>query len=115
MEIKLIVIRTGDAERLSGLYSFLGLSFEHHQHGKSPFHYSATLGNTVFEIYPLTKNQTEADASLRLGFALDNFDSTIELMKANETVFVAEPIDTEFGYMATVEDTDGRKIELYRK
>ncbi len=114
MEIKLIVIRTPDTKKLSDFYTLLGLKFEYHKHGNSPFHFSATIGKTVLEIYPLTKNQPEADKNLRLGFGIDNFEEKISILKNNSVKFLTEPIETEFGLIAVVEDTDGRKIELYK-
>jgi predicted enzyme related to lactoylglutathione lyase len=115
MKIKLLVIRTGDMQKLAKFYELLGFVFEYHKHGDSPYHYSATVGETVIEIYPLTKSQTEADKSLRLGFEIDNFDTTIELLKENNIVFAAQPVSTAFGFMSVVIDPDGRKIELYKK
>lgn len=102
-------------QKLAKFYELLGFVFEYHKHGDSPYHYSATVGETVIEIYPLTKSQTEADKSLRLGFEIDNFDTTIELLKENNTVFVSQPVSTAFGFMSVVIDPDGRKIELYKK
>ena len=67
------------------------------------------------EIYPLTKSQTEPDKNLRLGFGLDNFDETIQKLKAVEVSFSLEPTQTDFGFMAIVFDPDERKIELYKK
>lgn len=115
MKVKLLVIRTGDTEKLAKFYELLGFVFEYHKHGNSPYHYSATVDQTVIEMYPLTKNQSEADKSLRLGFEIDNFDKTIELLKENNIVFASEPVSTIFGFMAVVIDPDGRKIELYKK
>lgn len=77
-------------------------------------HYSVAIGNMVLEIYPLAKNQTEADKNLRLGFAIDNFDETLELLKENNISFT-EPTLTDFGFLVIVSDPDDRKIELYRK
>jgi lactoylglutathione lyase len=114
MEIRLIVIRTSDAKRLSEFYSLFGLSIDYHKHGNSPYHYSTIIGQTVLEIYPLTKSQSEADRSLRLGLAIDHFDKTIQALKEQQIIFVAEPAQTDFGFMTIIEDPDGRKIELYR-
>ena len=115
MKIKLLVIRTGDMKRLVDFYALLGFVFDYHTHNNSPYHYSATIDQTVIEIYPLTKGQTEPDKSLRLGFEIDNFDTTIELLKKNSIGFASEPASTAFGFMAVVIDPDGRKIELYKK
>ena len=114
MEIKLIVIRTNKQTQVVDFYSLLGLKFDYHKHGNSPYHYSTTIGNMVLEIYPLASNQLEPDPYLRLGFTLDNFEETVEQLKSNDVAF-SEPIHTDFGFLTVVTDPDGRKIELYKK
>jgi predicted enzyme related to lactoylglutathione lyase len=114
MEIRLLVLRTNDIKKLADFYSLFGLTFDYHKHGNSPFHYAATIGKTVLEIYPLTKSQIEADKNLRLGFGIENFESTIKKLIELEVVFSLPPTQTEYGFMAVVVDSDGRKIELYK-
>ena len=70
MTLKLIVVRTDDIKKLSDFYSNFGFSFDYHKHGNSPYHYSTKIGETVLEIYPVTKDQKMPDKSLRLGFDL---------------------------------------------
>lgn len=113
MQISLIVIRTNDQKRLADFYSLLGFRFDYHKHGNSPFHYTATLGSFVLEIYPLAKNQTEPDKNLRLGFTIDNFEETLERLKNNGIAFSSATL-TDFGLLTIVSDPDGRKIELYK-
>lgn len=113
MEIRLLVIRTTDIDRLASFYGLFGLEFEYHKHEKSPYHYSATIGSTVLEIYPLANGQAEADKELRLGFSVENFENTIQILKDNQTVFLSEAMQTDYGLMAIIKDPDGRKIELY--
>jgi predicted enzyme related to lactoylglutathione lyase len=115
MDIRLIVLRTSDSKRLADFYSLFGLTFDYHKHGNSPLHYSASIGQTVLEIYPLTKGQLEADKNLRLGFGIDNFDKTILTLKELQVSFSLEPTQTDFGFMAIISDPDERKIELYKK
>jgi lactoylglutathione lyase len=115
MEIKLLVLRTSETKKLVDFYSLLGLTFEYHKHENSPYHYSATLGQTVFEIYPLANKQTEADKNLRLGFSIDNFDTVVLKLKALQVLFLSGPAQTDFGFMAVIVDPDERKIELYKK
>jgi predicted enzyme related to lactoylglutathione lyase len=115
MDIRLIVLRTSDTKRLADFYSLFGLTFDYHKHGNSPLHYSASIGQTVLEIYPLTKSQSEADKNLRLGFGIDNFDKTVLTLKELQVSFSLEPTQTEFGFMAIISDPDERKIELYKK
>lgn len=114
MEIRLLVLRTGDIKQLAEFYGLFGFVFDYHKHGNSPYHYSITIGKTVLEIYPLAKDQTEADKNLRLGFGIDNFEAVIEQLKASKISFSMEPTQTDFGFMAVVVDPDGRKIELYK-
>lgn len=115
MEIRLLVLRTADTKCLVDFYSLLELNFEYHKHGNSPFHYSANIGSTVFEIYPLAKDQKEADKNLRLGFSINNFDHVMSKLKTANVTFVQEPTETDFGFMAIAIDPDGRKVELYKK
>lgn len=115
MDINLLVLRSGDPKKLAGFYNLLGLTFEYHKHGNSPYHYSALIGQSALEIYPLSKNQTEPDKYLRLGFNIDNFETIMEKLKESHIQFSSEPTQTDFGFMAVVSDPDGRKVELYRK
>ena len=115
MDIRLLVLRTADIKKLADFYSLLGLTFDYHSHGKSPFHYSARINETILEIYPLTKNQSEPDKNLRLGFGIDNFEETIGKLKESGVIFSLEPTETDFGFMAIISDPDERKIELYKK
>jgi lactoylglutathione lyase len=114
MEIRLLVLRTGDPSRLAAFYSSLGYAFEYHKHGNSPYHYSATIRSTVLEIYPLAKGQVEADKNLRLGFGINNFDEVIHQLKTLQISFAMEATQTDFGFMAVIVDPDGRKVELYK-
>jgi lactoylglutathione lyase len=115
MDIRLLVLRTSDTKKLADFYSLLGLTFEYHKHGNSPFHYSASIGQAVLEIYPLAKNQTGADKNLRLGFGIENFNETVLALKELKVTFSLEPTQTDFGFMAIISDPDERKIELYKK
>jgi lactoylglutathione lyase len=115
VDIRLIVLRTSDTKRLADFYSLLGMSFDYHKHGNSTFHYSASIGQMVLEIYPLAKGQTEADKNLRLGFGIANFDQTILTLKQLQVQFSLEPTQTDFGFMAIISDPDKRKVELYKK
>jgi len=115
MELRLLVVRTTDLVRLADFYSLLGLTFDYHKHGNSPYHYSATIDKTILEIYPLAKGQTEADKDLRLGFAVNDLAATVQLLKEKGTEFLSEPMQTDYGFMTIIKDPDGRKIELYEK
>ena len=112
MRINLIVIRTNNLEACANFYQKLGIYFEYHRHGKGPFHYVAELEGTVFEIYPLLKNQEKPDTSLRLGFDVQELDKLISLLKKDNIEILKEPTPSTFGYYAIIKDVDGRKVEL---
>jgi predicted enzyme related to lactoylglutathione lyase len=115
MKLNLIVIRTDKPKDLSEFYEQIGMKFEYHQHGKGTWHYSTEIEETVFEIYPLMKNQEKPDKSLRLGFTIDNLDKTIENLKKRNIEIVREIKESEWGYFSIIKDLDGRKIELKEK
>ncbi len=115
MELRLLVLRSNDPEKTASFYNLLGFSFEYHQHGNGPFHYAAKMEKAILEIYPLTKSQTETDKNIRLGFAIDHFESTIDKLKLHNIAFALEPTDTDFGFLAIIVDPDQRKVELYKK
>lgn len=115
MDLTLLVIRSAMPEHLAEFYTSLGMSFEYHRHGYGPYHYSARLGPTLLEIYPLAKGQEKADLSLRLGFAIDSFDLVIQTLQQQSVTFHQAPTATEWGVMAVIADPEGRKMELYKK
>ncbi len=112
MKINLIVIRTNDIDKLADFYQKLGITFHYHQHGKGPFHYAAELASTVFEIYPLLKNQEKPDSSFRLGFEVESLDKLITSLRKASVKIIKAPTHSEYGYVAIVKDLGGRKIEL---
>jgi hypothetical protein len=114
MEIRLLVIRSENPKQIADFYSLLNLKFDYHKHGNSPMHYSAQIGTLILEIYPLSKNQIEVDKTLRLGFAIENFENVLDELRTNN-IKMTEPTLTEFGYVTILTDPEGRKVELYKK
>lgn len=115
MELNLLVIRTGKPKELSAFYEMLGIVFEYNKHGKGPMHYSGNIGNLLFEIYPLSKSQQEADKMLRLGFEVKNLEELLSKLKGENVKIIQEAENTGYGKIAIIEDIDGRKIELKEK
>lgn len=112
MKINLIVLKTSHPAELASFYTHLGITFQHHRHETGPLHYAAEIDGVVFEIYPLPKNRDKADDTLRFGFTVDDLRATVEKLKSAGAKIVQEPVVTEWGYGAVVEDLDGRKVEL---
>lgn len=115
MKINLVVLKTSQPDDLASFYRQLGIIFENHRHGTGPLHYAANVDNIVFEIYPLPKDKEKADDTLRLGFTIDNLDEVIDRLRNSNRKITKEPTMTEWGYVAIIEDMDGRKIELKDK
>jgi predicted enzyme related to lactoylglutathione lyase len=116
MEVNLIVIKSCQIHELKKFYTLLGIDFEYHRHGKGVFHYAGKIGNCTFEIYPLPQNmEIENATNLRLGFKVSNLEALIQKMEHNNYKIIKFPYQTEFGYIATIEDLDGRKIDLTAK
>ncbi len=111
MRLKLLVIRTAQLKLAADFYRALGFEFVYHKHEKGVYHYSTTIGDTVFEIYPLLRTQTQADMSTRLGFEVKDFEGVLQRLQG---VIVAQPAETEFGLQAILKDPDGRKVEIYK-
>ncbi|WP_373553592.1 VOC family protein [Haliscomenobacter sp.] len=114
MQLKLLVIRSANPAQLAQFYTQLGCTFEQHRHGKGPLHYSCTLAQAVMEIYPLAKGQVAADPNLRLGFEIEHFEEVLEKLIEQGAKLIQAPYESEYGWMAVVEDPEGRKLELYR-
>lgn len=115
VSLTLVVIKTDKLEEQAGFYSSLGFQFDYHRHGNGPYHYASIGGSLVLEIYPLPKGTGFADHTTRLGFMVDNLDNTIQTLTNKGIKIIAEPMQTEWGYTAIVQDMDGRKIELTEK
>jgi lactoylglutathione lyase len=103
-------IRTNDIQKLVDFYTLTGLKLDYHKHGTS-FHYSVQTGQSKLNIYALTKTQKDMGLTLRIKFALDNYDEVLKTFKEKAVPFLHQP---ETGLMAVVLDPDGRKIELHK-
>lgn len=113
MQLKLLVLRSAIPNQLAQFYTQLGCTFEQHRHGKGPLHYACTIAQTVLEIYPLAKGQVAADSNLRLGFEIKELELVLEKLIEHGGKIIQAPGESEFGWMAIVQDLEGRKIELY--
>lgn len=112
--LTLLVLKTRQIENLLTFYRTLGIELVEEQHGKGPLHYAGRLGETVFELYPVTDNDS-VDAAIRLGFGVPKLVEMIEVLRSGGTLVVSEPKKTEWGTRAVVRDPDGRAVELYQR
>ena len=99
-------------EALVAFYKAVGLSFREEKHGNGPVHFSTLLGDTVLEVYPLPKSVQTSDATTRLGFTIDRVEDIVQKLRAMGVQILTEPLQTQWGYRATVKDPDGRAVEL---
>ena len=68
----------------------------------------------MLELYPLPGGAGTADATTRLGFAVDDLDATLRSLESAGAAVVTSPRQTRWGYCAVVRDPDGRAVELYQ-
>jgi lactoylglutathione lyase len=111
--LKLVTLKTSQPEKLKAFYECLGLQFHLEKHGQGPVHFAAELGELVFEIYPLAKEENCTDRSLRLGFEVPDPDTLLKSLAILNTPVRTPPAATRWGNRAVVEDPDGRPVELY--
>lgn len=111
--LALLVIKCANIEAARSFYEKLGLVFQQEQHGKGPIHYSSLLGDVIFEIYPL--NQFDTADKTRLGFRVDDLETVMAKLIANDYRVISSPKLTEYGILALAKDTDGRTVEIYQK
>ncbi len=107
----LLVLKTPHVERLVAFYAALGLVFAEERHGTGPTHHAGHAGPTLLEIYPLPSD-VAPDTTTRLGFAVEDVDTTVERLRHQGATIRSEPKRTEWGYRAVVADPDGRAVEL---
>ena len=111
-QFRLLVIRTTEIEQVTEFYRSLGMDFTEHRHETGLMHFASELCGLVFEIYP-TKKQENVDRMIRLGFALPDLPSVVDLLRSNAISIIEEPTPSEWGMRAIVHDPDGRVVELY--
>jgi lactoylglutathione lyase len=111
VSLNLVVIRSRDIESAVRFYSQLGLRFHRQQHDGGPEHYSTQIGNTVFEIYPLSR-QGASTIGVRLGFVVDSLRDVLNKMRDIGVNVISRPEKGEWGYSCLVEDFDGHKVEV---
>lgn len=113
--LSLLVLKTSQTESVLAFYETLGLKFEVEQHGKGPIHWSATIGEVVFEIYPFAVGSETTDSATRIGFAVSNLSESVDQLRSAGCQILKEPITTSWGFRAVAKDPDGRAVELVQR
>lgn len=108
--VNLIVLRSEDIDRAAQFYQSMGLLFTKHRHGNGPEHYSAEVGEVVFEIYPLGTHVPTTSA--RIGFSVDDVDLVTEMLLNFGGNVISAQKNSEWGRRAVVKDLDGHSVEL---
>jgi len=111
--LALLVLKSRQVERLRQFYAFLGIAFTQERHGSGPEHHAATMGDVVFELYPLTAEANE-EGPPRLGFYVTDLGQKLADLKKTGAVVEIEPRPSKWGMRAVVRDPDGRAVELYQ-
>jgi lactoylglutathione lyase len=109
--LTLLVLKTRKVEQLRQFYQTLGIKFVKEQHGKGPVHYAGQACGIVIEIYPVSDDAL-IDASIRLGFAVENLAETVRALEPNRDGTTSPSQSSGVGLHALVRDPDGRAVEL---
>jgi lactoylglutathione lyase len=109
--LNLVVLYSRDVEALARYYEALGLQLQREKHGEGPEHYSCVFGDLVFEIYPAGAGEA-VTSGVRLGFQVTSLAGTVATVKSRNGRIVAGPRKTPWGRRATIEDPEGRMIDL---
>jgi lactoylglutathione lyase len=112
--LRLLVLKTRQLDALRAFYGALGIELVEEKHGQGPIHYAGRLGDVVLEVYPLPEAHS-ADATTRLGFAVERLTEVVDTLQTLGAVIVTQPQETAWGRRALVRDPDGRAIELYQR
>ena len=112
-QLSLVVVYARDLEAAHDFYASLGVSLQAEQHGSGPRHYAATLGGTVFEIYPQLSG--EHPGAVRIGFQVASVDGLVQQLRQRQVAVLTEPRDSPWGRRAVVQDPDGNRVELTQK
>jgi len=110
ISINLVVIYSADIDAAHRFYSALGLVLNREKHGTGPEHYAAEVGQTVFEIYPVS-SPCPPDA-VRLGFRVVSVDETLSKLRQMNVEIISAPQESVWGRRAVVKDPDGRRVEI---
>jgi hypothetical protein len=113
--LSLLVLKTCQLESVRQFYAALGIAFSEERHGTGPVHYAGRVGDAVLEIYPLPDGGTPADATTRLGFAVEQLAEVVQTLRSSGTPVDSEPRATSRGLRAVVRDPDGRAVELTQR
>ena len=109
--LNLVVIRSVDIHRAVRMYQALGLTFTLHAHGQGPEHYSAEIGEFVFEIYPASSKVGDTRGT-RLGSKVSSVEESLSAVVNEGAEVIAAPADSPWGRRAVVRDRDGHAVEL---
>ena len=114
IRLTLLVLKSAQLDKLLEFYKALGIELTQERHGKGPLHFSALLGDTLLELYPLPDTSTATVDSTRLGFRIASVDEVVQSLAQCGSIVVSPPQQTPGVYRAVVKDPDGRAVELYQ-
>jgi len=114
ISMNLIVIRSKNIEKSLEFYKAIGLSFIKEKHGSGPEHYSSTINNLVFEIYPIIDNN-KGNNNIRIGFNISSLDDVVNLLSKKGFEIVSEAKNSCWGRRAVMKDYDNYTVELIDK
>ena len=106
LDLEYVVLRCADLERARRFYEAVGLRLTPEQHGAGARHYSAAVGRTVIELYPLRDRPT---TGVRLGLRVASVDAAVQALGQLGAEIVGADATKR---SVVVRDPDGHEIAL---
>lgn len=114
-QLSLLVLKTKQMPQLLAFYQALGIALVEEKHGKGPVHFAAVMGEFVFEIYPLSADQSDSVDFTRLGFRVANLEVVLSQLQERSVPILSPIRNTAWGLNAVVSDPDGRAVDLFQR
>lgn len=104
-----VVFNCRDLDKSVKFYRALGVDVRETKHGGT-VHFTCSLAGVHFALYP--GEVAGPQSACQLGLMITNLDGSLVALKALGATILAPPTQKPWGMTATIEDPDGRKIEL---
>ena len=75
-------------------------------------HYGCEVGDVHFAVHRAPEGARNGQAGYRIAFAVDDVDSFVSHLRERGIPIELEPVDLDFGRLATFRDPEGNAVEL---
>jgi lactoylglutathione lyase len=114
-----VIIVTADLDAAVAFYQAVsGLSLDREQHGADePVHYAVEADGCHVAIFgadhPGSAPAPRTAGETMIGFEVESVEASVDAARALGASILQEPRDYPWGRRALIEDTDGRRVEVF--